>query len=120
MFTPLYSKRSFDDAYRKDQVPFKGCLSDAITSVKRSISSLTRNCNSVWIEITSDGENGLQDHWNSKYKRLGMKTIAWVYITTSEKSCKAAKKQLVAHYDLKSKGTGILDNERSCGGPLGS
>ena len=109
----------FGDAYREDMEPFTGFLSDTISSLKRSISSFTRGCKNAWIGITSDGEVGLQKQWNSKYKHLGMKHIAWVYSTSSERSCKNARDELVDFYGLKCEGKGILDNERSREGPRG-
>ena len=78
---------NFDSAFRYDIPPWTGGVQSISTSVRQSISQLTKNSNSrFWIGIASNGDDGCRARWNSKYKALGMKNMAAVYKTGSRKS----------------------------------
>eukprot|EP01039_Chlorochromonas_danica_P002208 gene2208-2411_t len=105
----------FSTAYRSDIEQCSGGWIDQSETVKRKISALTREYNSMWIGIASDGETGLRERWNQKYKRLNMKHIVAVYVTESDSFRKKMEALLIEFY------RDHVDNERGGGGgPIGS
>lgn len=106
---------SFSSAFRADVTPSTGGWRDERETVRRKVSALTRDFRSMWIGIASQGANGVQGRWNAKYKDLGMKNIAIVYLTTSDSFRKNLEDDLTDFYGLKSNG-GLLDNEVLGGG----
>lgn len=88
----------FREAYRTDLKPTTGIWNEKSETVKRKVSAWTRNYNSMWIGITSNGEKGLRQRWNDKYKGLGMTQIAAVYETSSEEFRRKMEKELTEFY----------------------
>ena len=105
----------FAHAFREDIIPFSGGWIACSESAKRSIAGLTRGGRPFWVGIASRGESGVRNRWNQKYKALGMKSIAIIYTTSSDKFRKAMEAELCEFFE------GHTDNlVRGGGGPRGT
>ena len=67
-------------------------------TVRRSISALTRDARKIWIGIASNGDEGCRDRWNQKYKGLGMRHMAAIYTTSSERFRRNMEDDLIEFY----------------------
>eukprot|EP00030_Apusomonadida_sp_AF-17_P003788 a367441_4.p3 GENE.a367441_4~~a367441_4.p3 ORF type:complete len:136 (-),score=21.49 a367441_4:13-378(-) len=105
----------FDEAFRSDIAAEHGGWRDVLSSVRRKVSALTTGHDRMWIGIASNEVDGLRARWNAKYRDLGMRSIAAVYITGSDAFRKNLEADLVDFYEAE------LDNEvGGGGGPVGA
>ena len=91
--------KDFKDAFRHDIPPFKGGYKEAQTSVRQSISALTRNATAFWIGVACGGVEGCKVQWNANYKHQHpMQWLARVYETDSEPFHSKMKAELIEFY----------------------
>jgi hypothetical protein len=122
---------SFDDAHGRNtgylrQEIVKGHWQSVQDDLCDEISNMIvgGGIHTMWIGICSNGESGLRDRWNRKYKALGMKWIIPIYETSSDASRKAMEQAVIARYQgtrFVLNGTLKIENVvAGGGGPQGS
>jgi hypothetical protein len=92
--------KTFDEAYfRSGRMSRGGWLSvkpDVIAEINNMV--VHGGINTMWIGICSNGESGLRDHWNRKYKALGMMWIVPIYETSSDAFRRNMQQEVIAHF----------------------
>ena len=69
-----------------------------VTTLKRRISAHTRNGAPFWIGITSDGEDGCRNRWNTKYSYYGMNRFRMLHTPCDINQCKQMERLLIRFY----------------------
>jgi len=87
---------SFKEALQ-DTNPITGHAESAKQQVQRMVSSLIKNANAFYIGKTS-GSDGLENRWNDKYKKGGMRYICPVYQTTSNEYANGIERHLINYF----------------------
>jgi hypothetical protein len=107
-------------AVKKDADATTGGHVQSYDHVVRSIAQQTRSDRDVKefvVGIASNGEKGLADRFNNKYKAMGYDEIKPVYQTSSDYNRKQMESKLVAHFDDHPKNENRVGGG---GGPHGS
>lgn len=107
-------------AVTKNAHPASGGYHDVQETVTRSASQHVRSDSDVkefYIGIASNGEQGLANRFNAKYKDLGYDEITPLYTTSSDSFRKGMEEQLIDHLASHPKCSNAIGGG---GGPVGS